>query len=127
MATHLLWVTDPHLNFLSPGQARSLAAAWAEHDAEAPLVISGDVSEAPVLVDDLRELAAGFACQLSKQPRSHNIDPTGHLVRRLRGLRLGDDNHTRDHLDLHGTVDDIAPLFEHCHKLAPIARQFVRQ
>jgi predicted phosphodiesterase len=60
MDKHLLWVTDPHLNFLSAGQTRALGEIWATHDPSAPLVITGDVSEGPVLLDDLRELAAGF-------------------------------------------------------------------
>jgi predicted phosphohydrolase len=60
MPTHLLWVTDPHLNFLEPGSARALGASLASRDPEAPLVVSGDISEAPYLLGDLRELAAGF-------------------------------------------------------------------
>ncbi len=60
----LLWVTDPHLNFLSDDATTALGRTWAKIDPPAPLIVTGDISEAPRLLDDLRRLASGFERQI---------------------------------------------------------------
>ncbi len=54
----LLWVTDPHLNFLSRRQQRRFGKQLSEHgDA---LVVTGDIAENPTLVKCLRDLAGSY-------------------------------------------------------------------
>lgn len=57
------WLTDIHVNFLRPGD---LPRFIARINAERPeaVVLTGDISEAPHLVGDLREMAARLACPL---------------------------------------------------------------
>ena len=60
MNGRLLWVTDPHLNFVGPDRARAFGLELRKLDVKAPLVVTGDISEAPALVRDLTALAGGY-------------------------------------------------------------------
>jgi len=53
------WVTDIHLNFVSPAGLAAFGRALAA-DAPDALLVGGDISEAPTLVAHLEALAAAF-------------------------------------------------------------------
>jgi len=55
MENKLLWVTDPHLNFLNEAKIKTLAKKLLSHGPTA-IVISGDISEAPTIEFHLRYL-----------------------------------------------------------------------
>ncbi len=58
----LVWLTDIHLNHLKfQGAARAFGEYLAEETQADALLITGDISEAPVLEHHLEELEAGFA------------------------------------------------------------------
>lgn len=60
----MLWVTDPHLNFLPPGGSRQLGEKLAYlHPEETLVVITGDIAEAPSVRKLLSEFHEGWGGQ----------------------------------------------------------------
>lgn len=57
----LLWITDPHLNFLrNPDMCRLFGEAMRSEEEFDAVVITGDIAEAPSIVDRLRRFAGGI-------------------------------------------------------------------
>jgi len=60
--TSLLWVSDPHLNFINDQEILRWAVNLSRVDEEAEgLLITGDISEAPFLHSTLQAIVEGFA------------------------------------------------------------------
>jgi predicted phosphohydrolase len=87
----LLWVTDPHLNFLSRRARQRFGRALAAHgDA---LLVTGDIAESPSLVRILRDLAGSYAKSVYFVLGNHDfygssIVRTGQLAAEISGRRL---------------------------------------
>lgn len=59
---NLLWITDPHLNFLRPaGASRAFGESLCSEHVFDAVVLSGDIAEAPSLCPLLAEFARGVA------------------------------------------------------------------
>lgn len=57
----LLWLTDPHLNFLrNPDMCRLFGEALRSEEEFDAVIITGDIAEAPSIVDRLRRFAGGI-------------------------------------------------------------------
>jgi predicted phosphohydrolase len=60
MKTRTLWLTDIHLNFLrNPDMCRMFGEAMRSEEVFDSVVITGDIAEAPSIVDRLRRFAGG--------------------------------------------------------------------
>lgn len=58
-----LWLTDIHLNFLSPHDVMNFASKLRSYNADG-ILISGDISTGPRLIDDLSVLASNVRCPI---------------------------------------------------------------
>ena len=60
MKTRILWATDVHLNFLrNPDMCRMFGEALRSEEEFSAVVLTGDIAEAPSIVDRLRRFAGG--------------------------------------------------------------------